>query len=312
MPAAVELHDVVKRYRNATANAVDGVSATIQAGAAIGLLGPNGAGKTTLTKILCGVTRPTSGEVRILGYDPFREPQQAKQALAVVHQSNPMDMMISALDNLKIAAAFRGLSWRQAKPRVMELVEEFELGPSLSKLAFELSGGQGRRLQIVRALMVTPRLLLLDEPSLGLDAMGRRTLWRHLTQLRWEHGITFILTSHQMDEIEQNCDEIIVLKDGRLLRRSRPDELIAEFGENVATITFRDGYDRDWLQREAAATGVALGDTTTNKVEVRGDELRFLIPALLREPAGLAADLRTISMGDISLEEAFVRLAQKG
>jgi len=312
VPAAVELHDVVKRYRNATANAVDGVSATIQAGAAIGLLGPNGAGKTTLTKILCGVTRPTSGEVRILGYDPFREPQQAKQALAVVHQSNPMDMMISALDNLKIAAAFRGLSWRQAKPRVMELVEEFELGPSLSKLAFELSGGQGRRLQIVRALMVTPRLLLLDEPSLGLDAMGRRTLWRHLTQLRWEHGITFILTSHQMDEIEQNCDEIIVLKDGRLLRRSRPDELIAEFGENVATITFRDGYDRDWLQREAAATGVALGDTTTNKVEVRGDELRFLIPALLREPAGLAADLRTISMGDISLEEAFVRLAQKG
>ncbi|NUS05068.1 MAG: ABC transporter ATP-binding protein, partial [Nonomuraea sp.] len=167
--------------------AVDGISFEIAQGETIGLLGPNGAGKTTLIKMICGVTAPTSGQLRLFGVDPVRQPVAAKTSIGAMHQVGPFDLMLSALDNLKIAARFRGLRWREVRPWALELVEHLGVTSALSRFCFQLSGGQRQRFQLVRALLTVPRLLVLDEPSAGLDVGGRRHVERFVTWLREEH-----------------------------------------------------------------------------------------------------------------------------
>ena len=224
---AVEL---TKCYQGKETPAVDGISFEIAEGETVGLLGPNGAGKTTLMKMICGVTPPTTGEIRVFGVDPVREPVAAKNGIGAMHQSAPYDEMLSAMDNLQIAARFRGLTWRAARPWALEVAEYLGLGDALSRLVFQLSGGQRQRLQMVRALLTIPKLLILDEPSAGLDVAGRHEVERFVRFLRDEHGVTVMWTSHLMDEIERNCQRVLVINHGKVLRFAEPRELVREFG----------------------------------------------------------------------------------
>ncbi|WP_172381116.1 ABC transporter ATP-binding protein [Streptomyces sp. MNP-20] len=211
-------------------NAVDGLSFSVEPGAAIGLLGPNGAGKTTLTKLICGVTLPTNGSIEVFGTDPRACGGASKRHIGVVHQSEPFDMMLPALDNLRIAANFKGLRWRHARDTVDELLCAFALNTKASRLVFTLSGGEMRRLQVVRALLGNPRLLLLDEPSAGLDVNGRRQVWTLLAELRRRHGTTVLWTSHYVEELERNCQRVMILDRGRLLQFASPRDLAERYG----------------------------------------------------------------------------------
>ncbi|GAA1957397.1 ATP-binding cassette domain-containing protein [Kitasatospora viridis] len=247
----------------------------------------------------------------MFGGDPFTDASGTKRSLAVVHQSSPMDMMLSVRDNIKIAVAFRGLTWRQARGRVTELVDEFNLGSCMDKVAFTLSGGQQRRVQIVRSLVVAPRLFLLDEPSIGLDPTGRRRLWDHLGRLRAEHGVTLVLTSHNMDEIEQNCSQVIVLKEGRIIRNAPHGDITAEFGGTSAVVTFAEEVGPDELREIAGTHGVALKSLDRIRIEVIGDDLEGFVSTLLKYWAGRAGAIRSIAFSCVSLEEAFIRLTER-
>jgi ABC-2 type transport system ATP-binding protein len=238
MIAALQAVDLVKRYPGADRNAVDGLTFSVPQGAIVGLLGPNGSGKTTLTKLTCGVTIPTSGEISVFGMAPAANGGRAKHEIGVVHQSGTFDMMLPAMDSLKIAAAFRGVRWKAVWPRAEHLIELLGLTSCMSQLAFTLSGGEQRRLQVVRALMVPTRLLLLDEPSAGLDVAGRRKVWSLITGLREEHGTTVIWTSHYVEELERNCDQVLVINQGRLVEYAAPSVLI----ERLRTPSLEDAF----------------------------------------------------------------------
>jgi ABC-2 type transport system ATP-binding protein len=305
---AVEL---IKRYRGKEVPAVDGVSFEIAEGETIGLLGPNGAGKTTLIKMICGVTPPTSGELRVFGADPIRDPVAAKSGVGAMHQVAPFDEMLSVRDNLHIAARFRGLSWRVAEPWVLEVAEYLSLNEeSLGRLAFQLSGGQRQRLQLVRALMTIPRLLILDEPSAGLDVAGRHQVQRFVRWLREDHGVTIVWTSHHIDELERNCQRIMVINGGKVLRFASPRDLVREFGSGShLLVTMEDPLGckvvREWA--EAAGLEATIDDL---QVRIDGALTGSVLPPLSRHCQDSDVEIIGVSTVTDSLEQVFLRMTE--
>jgi ABC-2 type transport system ATP-binding protein len=301
---------LTKHYRGKPTPAVDGVSFAISAGETVGLLGPNGAGKTTLMKMICGVTPPSAGEIRVFGHDPVREPVAAKSRIGAMHQSGPYDEMLSGLDNLRIAARFRGLTWAAAEPWAREVAEYLGLTDALNRLVFQLSGGQRQRLQLVRALLTLPRLLILDEPSAGLDVAGRHQVERFVRWLRREHGVTVLWTSHHIEEIERNCQRVLVIRAGRVLRFAEPRALIREYGGSRLVVTTED--------QVAAKIVAEWADAAGHPATVDGTEVRLDGATAGDVLAPLAAYCRTngvaitgCSTAADSLEQVFLRMTEK-
>jgi ABC-2 type transport system ATP-binding protein len=308
MTAIVRADRLVKRYPKMDRDAVDDLSLHIEAGTAIGMLGPNGAGKTTLTKLVCGVSVPTSGHLRVCGADP-RVIGPHRYEIGVVHQSASFDMMLTVLDNLRISAAFKGLAWKEVRGRVAELMEAFGLAARAGQLAFTLSGGEQRRLQVVRALMRIPRLLVLDEPSAGLDMAGRRQVWGLISDMRREHGTTVLWASHYGEELERNCDSILIIDRGRRIEYATPGDLTKRFGDHTAVLRPACASELGRL----AAAGESHGLTTmrlADRVEASGPQVRQQIPALLASLHTAGIDLATVEFRAPSLEDAFLALVK--
>jgi ABC-type multidrug transport system ATPase subunit len=303
---AVEL---TKRYRGKDSPAVDGVSLEIAEGETVGLLGPNGAGKTTLIKMICGVTPPTTGQIRVFGADPVRDPVGAKTGIGAMHQSGPYDEMLSGLDNLQIAAKFRGLSWRVARPWAMEVAEYLGLTDALPQLVFQLSGGQRQRLQLVRALLTIPRILILDEPSAGLDVAGRHQVERFVRWLRDDFGVTVVWTSHHIDELERNSQRVLVINRGRVVRFAHPRELVREFGGAYLQVTVDDAVAGKVVAEWAETAGLVATVEDTN-VRIEGAVVRDVLPDLSRycQDAGVA--ISGVSTVTDSLEQVFLRMTE--
>ena len=302
---------LTKRYRGKATPAVDGVSFGIAEGETAGLLGPNGAGKTTLIKLICGVTPPSDGSIRVFGRDPAREPVPTKQDIGAMHQTGPYDQMLSGLDNLRIAARFRGLSWRATEPWAAEVADYLGLTEALPRLVFQLSGGQRQRLQLVRALLTIPRLLVLDEPSAGLDVAGRHQVERFVHWLRGEHGVTVLWTSHHIDEIERNCQRVLVISKGRLLRFAEPRALVREYGGGRLVVTGADQVAAKAVAAWAEAAGFrATVDDT--EVGIDGAIGRDVIPAVVRHCAEAGVTLTGFGTVADSLENVFLRMTEKG
>ena len=303
--------DLVKRYRNKETPAVDGISFQITEGETIGLLGPNGAGKTTLIKMICGVTPPTSGQLRVFGADPVRDPVAAKSGVGAMHQVAPFDEMLSVRDNLRIAARFRGVSWRAAEPWVLEVAAYLSLTEDhLGRLAFQLSGGQRQRLQLVRALMTIPKLLILDEPSAGLDVAGRHQVQRFVRWLRDDYGVTVLWTSHHIDELERNCQRIMVVSGGKVLRFAPPRELVREFGSGShLLVTMEDALGcklvKEWA--DAAALEATIDDL---QVRIEGASTSKVLPDLSRYCQDSGVEITGVSTVTDSLEQVFLRMTE--
>jgi ABC-2 type transport system ATP-binding protein len=303
--AAVAARSLTKQYRAMKRAAVNDVTFTLEQGEVVGLLGPNGAGKTTLVKLLCGVTTPSAGRVQVLGGDPVADAGTVKQRLAVVHQSAPIDNMLPAIDNIKIAAAFRALRWATVRPRVEEMVALLGLDDVLGQLAFTLSGGQRRRLQIVRALLVVPQLLILDEPSAGLDVQGRRQMWDMISKINAEHGTTIIWTSHYIEEVERNCPRVLIVDGGSLIRDDESATLVREFGERSTRVQLPDAADRARLLALIPAEHVSATGEHTIDISRAAEEHLPAVIALIRDAAERGG---TIEFRAPSLEDAFLAL----
>lgn len=310
MTAAVAARTLTKKYRTMDQPALRDVTFTLAEGDVVGLLGPNGAGKTTLVKLMCGVTTRSGGTLTVCGGDPVRHAAVVKRKIAVVHQDAPMDNMLPAIDNVKIAAAFRGLRWRAVRDRVDELFALFDLAGVGGQLAFTLSGGQRRRLQLVRALLVVPRLLILDEPSAGLDVRGRRQMWELIGKLNIEHGTTVIWTSHYIEEIERNCSRVLIVDRGRLVRDARPADLVRQFGERSVVVRLPDPDDRARLLASLPDGSVtASGEDELTVCGAGADEHLSTVVDLVRDAAAREA---TIQFRMPSLEDAYVALVDQG
>jgi lipooligosaccharide transport system ATP-binding protein len=207
--------------------AVDGIDFTIERGESFGFLGPNGAGKTSTMRMLSGITTPTSGHLTIFGLDPRTQGPFIRARLGLVPQEDTLELELSVLDNLLMFGRYFDLPKAVIKERALELLDFAQLSDRAKDKVDDLSGGMKRRLTIARSLINQPELLILDEPTTGLDPQARHLLWERLYRLKSE-GVTLIITTHYMDEAEQLCDRLVVMDHGHIVAHGAPRDLINE------------------------------------------------------------------------------------
>jgi lipooligosaccharide transport system ATP-binding protein len=291
---------LTKKYKDFAA--VDGISFEVAAGESFGLLGPNGAGKSTTMRMLGAVSTRTGGELDILGLDPDRYGPEIRSQLGVVPQADNLDQELRVRDNLIVYGRYFGIPRAVVAKRADELLEFAQLADRAKAKVDDLSGGMKRRLTIARALVNEPKILLLDEPTTGLDPQARHILWDRLFRLK-EQGTTLVLTTHYMDEAEQLCDRLVVVDKGTIMAEGSPAELI-RLHSSREVLEVRFGSDRNAVVAEQIA---GLGD----RVEVLPD--RILVYSADGE-AELAELLRrglepiTSLVRRSSLEDVFLRL----
>ncbi len=231
---AIEVNELVHRYGDRVA--LDQVTFQLEAGGLLGLLGPNGGGKSTLFKILATALPPTGGVARILGADVSRDRTTVRRYLGVVFQHPAVDGKLTVKENLRHQGHLHGLSGRTLRERIHVVTESLSVGDRLGDSVDILSGGLRRRVEIAKALLHKPRVLILDEPSTGLDPGARADLINHLVQLRHSDGVTVLLTTHFLDEADR-CDRIGLLDAGRLVALDTPAALKATIGGDILTLT---------------------------------------------------------------------------
>ncbi|CAB4731218.1 unannotated protein [freshwater metagenome] len=222
----IAAHNLKKVYGDFVA--VDSIDFKVRKGESFGLLGPNGAGKSTTMRMMSATMERSEGELMILGLDPKQDSPQIRAHLGVVPQQDNLDGELTVAENLYIYGRYFGLSRAYLKPKVEELLDFAQLQEKRNEKVEALSGGMKRRLTIARGLINQPEILMLDEPTTGLDPQARHILWDRLFRLK-EEGVTLILTTHYMDEAEQLCDRIIVMDNGRIMAEGSPAALIAEY-----------------------------------------------------------------------------------
>jgi lipooligosaccharide transport system ATP-binding protein len=222
----IEARGLVKRFGSFTA--VDGIDVEVRRGEAFGFLGPNGAGKSSTMRMIGCVSPPTDGVLRILGLDPRRDGPAIRAKLGVCPQLDNLDIELTVRENLTTYARFFGIPRRVARQRADELLDFVQLGERADSKVEPLSGGMKRRLTIARALVNEPEIVLLDEPTTGLDPQARHLVWERLFRLK-RQGVTLVLTTHYMDEAEQLCDRLVVMDGGRIAAEGAPRDLIERY-----------------------------------------------------------------------------------
>ncbi len=244
--------------------AVRGIDVDVRRGEAFGFLGPNGAGKSSTMRMVAAVSPVSAGTLRILGLDPATDGPQIRARIGVCPQEDTLDTELTVRENLYIYGRYFGLPRKEVRSRVDELLEFVQLTEKAGAMVEDLSGGMKRRLTIARSLINRPELLLLDEPTTGLDPQARHVVWDRLFRLR-QQGVTLVLTSHYMDEVEQLCSRLVVMDKGVIVAEGSPLDLIAEHStREVAELRFAVG------ENEASAAKV---EDLADRVEVLPDRL---------------------------------------
>jgi ABC-2 type transport system ATP-binding protein len=264
-PAAFDLRDIVVRYGSTLA--VDRVSMRSAPGRLTALLGPNGAGKSSLLKVLSTAERPESGEIRIFGHDVRTDPMPARARLGLVFQERTLDKELSVERNLWFHAHLYGMRRADAARQIDRLLDLFGIADQRRQTVERLSGGTARRVELVRALLHRPGLLVLDEPTTGLDPHSRRVVWADLLRLRDELGVTTLYSTHYLDEAEY-ADEIVIMSDGRVGRHGSVTALKSELDRSKVVIsTFDDALAADRLRAAGFDVRTDLGELAVRCAE---------------------------------------------
>lgn len=296
----ISARNLTKKYQDFTA--VDSISFDIAPGESFGFLGPNGAGKSTTMRMIGAVSTRTGGELSVIGLDPNQHGPEIRSQLGVVPQADNLDSELRVRDNLIVYGRYFGLPHSYLGPKADELLEFAQLTEKAKSRIDDLSGGMKRRLTIARALINNPRIMMLDEPTTGLDPQARHILWDRLFRLK-EQGTTLVLTTHYMDEAEQLCDRLVVIDKGTIMAEGSPSALIKQYST------------REVLELRFGSTNNAH---TARKLEVLADRIEVLPDRILvYSDNGDAAMQKVIDMGlnpitslvrRSSLEDVFLRL----
>jgi lipooligosaccharide transport system ATP-binding protein len=300
VPPLIHARELTKRFGELTA--VDAVDFDVAPGEAFGFLGPNGAGKTSTMRMIGCVSPRTGGTLQVLGMDPERDGPAIRARIGVVPQSDTLDMELTVQENLWIYARYFDLSYAEAKRRTTELLEFVQLQERAGDEVEPLSGGMKRRLTIARGLINEPQLLLLDEPTTGLDPQARHLLWDRLYRLK-QQGTTLVLTTHYMDEAEQLCDRLVVMDKARIVAEGSPRQLIEQYAtREVLELRFPSDV-QDSLDGKL--------DGLADRVERLPDRLLLYTPdgdatAAAVHQRGLAPE--SVLVRRSTLEDVFLRL----
>jgi len=278
--------------------ALDALDLDVPSGTLFALLGPNGAGKSTTIAILTTLLAPTAGEATVAGFDVTRSPRDVRRSIGVVFQEISLDDRLTARENLDLHAAIYGIPAGQRPARIAAAIASVGLEPAGGRRVRTFSGGMKRRLEIARAMLHDPAVLVLDEPTVGLDPQTRRSVWERLAAIAATHERTVFVTTHYMDEAER-CDDVAIVDHGKLIARGSPDELIARAGGERLVLRVEDRH-------RTTAAAEALGWRVTTDAErlvVEGDRPEAMLPRLAQQSVLLEA-----SIVRPTLEDAFVAL----
>jgi ABC-2 type transport system ATP-binding protein len=294
----VEVEHLVRRFGGLTA--VDGVSFAVDAGELFGFLGPNGAGKTTTISILCTLLRPTAGAARVAGYDVVTQRDHVRSSIGLVFQEVTLDEYLSAEENLRFHAVMYGVPTKGIEPRMVALLEMVGLSERCKQEVRYFSGAMKRRLELVRGLLHMPKVLFLDEPTIGLDPQTRVHIWDDIDELRAREHTTMFVTTHHVDEAER-CDRIAIIDEGRIVAIDTPDALKASIGADTVTLTTADD-DR------AAAQ---LAERLHVEIERRQDQLVLSVPDgeefVPKIFAAVDVGVRSVNVHRPSLDDVFIK-----
>lgn len=294
---AVSLEDLHHAYNGRTA--LDGVSFDVLPAEIFGLLGPNGSGKTTMFRILSTLMLPAHGRAIIMGYDAATQAAELRKHIGVVFQAPSIDVKLTASENLRHVGHLYGLSGSALNQRIEQMLARVGLSDRAKERAETFSGGMQRRLELAKGLMHRPSVLLLDEPTTGLDPGARRDLWQYLGKLRNEEGVTIVLTTHLMEEAER-CDRLAILSHGRLVALGTPTELKREIGGDVLLLEARDAES---LAARISARYSIPAAVIAGKVRLEREQGHRFVADVVEAFPG---EIEAISVSKPTLEDVFI------
>ena len=299
MDPLIHAQGLTKRFGDFTA--VDGIDFAVQPGEAFGFLGPNGAGKSSTMRMIGCVSPPSGGSLRILGLDPVQDGAKIRARLGVVPQEDTLDMELTVHENIFVYGRYFGLSRKEVRERAKELLEFVQLSERGSSKVQTLSGGMKRRLTIARALVNEPDVLLLDEPTTGLDPQARHLVWDRLFRLK-QRGATLVLTTHYMDEAEQLCDRLVIMNNGKIAEEGHPLDLIRRLSTREV-VELRFGAEPPIVEPDTFNGQVARVETLPDRVLLYTDDGDALAPV-----AHERLRPQSVLVRRSTLEDVFLRL----
>jgi len=284
--------------------AVDGITFQVKEGEIFGFLGPNGAGKTTTINMLTTLLPPTSGEARVCGFDIRKEANEVRKRIGVVPQEYTADEDLTGMQNIMLCGELYGIKKSEIERRARELLELVDLADAADRKVSSYSGGMRRRLELAAGLVNSPRLLFLDEPTLGLDVQTRTAVWEYIRELKEEYNMTLFVTTHYLEEADSLCDRIAIIDHGKIVKIGSPSELKSGLGGDVIQLTLDDSSDlTEAISRISLVKEVKKSDSSYRIKAERGEEAAPLIIELIRSRG---MHVKTIALTKPTLDEVYL------
>ena len=308
MSHAIETHNLTRKFSDLVA--VDNVNLQIEKGELFGLLGPNGAGKTTFIHMLCTILPPTEGTAKVAGFDIHRNPDSVREAIGIVFQDPSLDNRLTGKENLDFHGRVYGMSKTRREKRIEEVLKLVGLENRVNTLVQTYSSGMRRRLEIARSFMHHPKIMFLDEPTLGLDPQTRRKIWEYIQMLNKQEKITILLTTHYMDEADYLCNRVGIIDHGRIIALDKPEKLKDELEGDIVSLE---------VSQPKKYAEVFRGRKYVKEVKILGDYLYITvtggektIPKLMDIVARRGGKVRSVGLRSPTLEDVFIRYTGRG
>ena len=302
----IVVDELSKTFNDGKIKAVDSVSFEVKEGEIFGFLGPNGAGKTTTINMLTTLLKPSTGNAEVCGYDVRRYPNNVRRSVGVVPQEYTADEEMTGYDNIILCADLYGMARSVSKPHAQELLELVELQDASKRKVSTYSGGMRRRLELACGLINYPRLLFLDEPTLGLDVQTRAAVWKYIRMLKEQYHMTLFLTTHYLEEADSLCDRIAIIDHGNIVKIGSPDELKSSVGGDVITVTVKE-KEQDISQ---AISGLELVRDVKNSGEgayrIKVEQGEEAAPRVMDLISSKGLHVTRISLSKPTLDEAYL------
>ena len=300
---AIKVANLTKKFNGFTA--VDNLSFSVKTGELFGLLGPNGAGKTTTINMLSTLLKPTSGYGEVAGFDILKNRDEVRQSIGVVFQEPALDIKLTGKENLDFHAMMYGLKREERKRRIKEVLELVELTEKAKVLVENYSGGMKRRLEIARGLIHRPKVLFLDEPTLGLDAQTRRHIWDYIKKLNREAKVTIILTTHYMEEADYLCQRVAIIDNGKIVVMDSPSKLKDILGGDVVSLEIEGKVD-SLVDRFQSQDWIKTVTSHNNHLSLTMEKGERRIPQLINIAHENGTKVRCVNLRKPSLEDVFI------
>ncbi len=301
---SVETRSLSKSF--GTITAVNDISFAVESGEIFGFLGPNGAGKSTTIMILTTLLRPTSGKALVSGFDVVTQPKQVRQSIGYVQQESTVDEYLTGRENLLLQARLNHIPKDQINKRIDDILELIELSDKQNDPVVTYSGGMRKRLDIAGGLLHRPKVLFLDEPTVGLDIQTRRKIWEYIKKIHKEFEMTIFLTTHYMEEADQLCDRIGIIDNGKIQVIDSPENMKNAMGNEVISLTFKNGNSDDFLSQLHQIDLIKKINNDNNKLTIFASKGTEVIPKIFQISSELQIKIVSISLTQPTLDDVFI------